>query len=280
MIIKTKYAEHINTVKITRCRLTEVTAIFVVQKQVWRWRVQLSICFSFSFSDFIVFQKQKNKNKKTSLRNRRSHGYMLSHLCVCQKRQTQFTAPAHTELEVSNFEAERALVILNRHTQPQLQRVSCLVNRMSFGNGKCLNAFVLRWHLKRTGKSCSSFSLSKWRDGWHNHKKLPKGIFHYRNYQQSPQGKAKCERLHSVAGGWELGTGTGLRVEHIVSRVPALLPRTITRTPTVTVVSNGKHERLVTDAFHFWNNEFPLNSLAACHCVWSCPVLSRVKGFY
>lgn len=76
-----------------------------------------------------------------------------------------------------------------------------------------LKRFVLRWHLKRTGKSRSSFSLSKWRDGWHNHKTLPKGIFHYKNYQQSPQGKAKCEWLHSVAGGWELGmrTGTDLR---------------------------------------------------------------------
>lgn len=64
---------------------------------------------------------------------------MFSQLCVCQKRQTQFTDSAHTELEVSNSEAERALVILNRHTQPQLQHVSSFVNRLSFGNGKCFN---------------------------------------------------------------------------------------------------------------------------------------------
>lgn len=71
---------------------------------------------------------------------------------VCQKRQIQFTASAHMELEVSNFEAERALVVLNRHTQQQLHHISCFVNRMSLGNGKRLNAFVLHWHLKRTGK--------------------------------------------------------------------------------------------------------------------------------
>lgn len=153
MIIKTKYAEHINTLKMTWCHFTEVTAIYIrcsktglKMKGAAKYRFLLSIFTIHSFWK-TKEQKQENFTKKPTF----PWIHVQPPLCLSEKTNSIYGLSSCGTGGIKLWSRKGFGDFEQTHTATA-STCQLLCQQDVIRKRQMLKRFVLPWHLKRTGK--------------------------------------------------------------------------------------------------------------------------------